>query len=478
MTLHLTRTDGYMNVLSGLNTPGLDRSVMGMNSRGGWRKGLERYWTSRFSHYNYGEIYFTDGLAQKIIDKPADDCFQRGLEIEGDDSGVMEDEFDRLSVYTKLADALRWARLYGGAAILLITKDGGLLRDPLNFNSLEQVTELRVYDLTCIKNSGIYYTDETDPNTFGKIEVYTITPPSLQSFDVHETRLITVSGDPVPIGYVNMNGIPWTGRPVLEGCLSDLMRYNQSLEWALRLLERKQQAVYSMNGLGEMFANEDDAIVQKRINMVDLVRGNLNSVVIDKEDTYQIQNLGMDGVQQAIQEYQTALCASSNIPNMILFGTTKGGLHTTGNNNMESYYGLVAHVQNVIAKPAVEKLVATLYVQKTIPAKDIPDEWHIKWCPLWMPTELEKAQSDQAEATADQLTINNLIALMTQGILSAEEVRKVIVNDIYDEYDFDDALPSDGGDINYAEGIDTSMLQVVAKKSTGNPLETGTKAKE
>jgi hypothetical protein len=145
---------------------------------------------------------------------------------------------------------------------------------------------------------------------------------------------------------------------------------------------------------------------------------------------------------------------------------------------MESYYGLVAHVQNVIAKPAVEKLVATLYVQKTIPAKDIPDEWHIKWCPLWMPTELEKAQSDQAEATADQLTINNLIALMNQGILSAEEVRQVIVNDIYDEYDFDDALPSDGGDINYAEGIDTSMLQVVAKKSTGNPLETGTKVKE
>jgi hypothetical protein len=240
------------------------------------------------------------------------------------------------------------------------------------------------------------------------------------------------------------------------------MRYGQALEWALRLLERKQQAVYSMQGLGEMFANGDDAIVQKRINMVDLVRGNLNSVVVDKEDTYAIQNLGMDGVQSIIQEYQTALAASSNIPKMVLFGETTGGITTTGNNNLESYYSMVSHIQEVIARPPLERLISILYVQKSI--SNIPDTWHIKYCPLWMPTGLEQAQSDQAEATADSANINNLVTLMNQGILSPEEVRKVIVNDIYNEYDFDDALPSDGGDINYAEGIDTSMLNVSAKK--------------
>ena len=469
MNAPVRRNDGYMNVLSGLNTPGLDRSVMGMNgTRSGWRGNLERYWNNRSNYMNYAEIYYTDGLAQRIIDKPSDDAFKEGLEVEGDDSGTMEDEFDRLAVYTKMADAVRWARLYGGAAILMIVKDGSSdLTEPLNMNALEQVLELRIYDMTCVKNSGRYYADESDPGTFGKLEVYTITPPNLNSFDVHETRLITVSGAPVPMGYVNYNGIPWTGRPVLEGCMADLMRYNQSLEWALRLLERKQQAVYQMNGLGEMFANGDDAIVQQRINLVDLVRGNLNSIVIDKDDVYQVQNLGMDGVQQAIQEYQSALCASSGIASIVLFGQTKGGLHSSGNNNMETYYGVVAHIQNVVAQPAIEKLIATLYVQKTIKKSDIPDEWHIKWCPLWSPTELEKAQSDQAEATADQLNINNLVTLMNQGIMSAEEVRKVVVNDIYGDYDLDDALPSDGGDINYAQGIDTAMLQVAAKKNVG-----------
>ena len=127
MNAPVRRNDGYMNVLSGLNTPGLDRSVMGMNTtHRGWRGGLERYWSSRFSYLNYGEIYYTDGLAQKIIDKPADDCFKEGLEVEGDDSGTMEDEFDRLAVYTKMADAVRWARLYGGAAIVMIVKKDGV----------------------------------------------------------------------------------------------------------------------------------------------------------------------------------------------------------------------------------------------------------------------------------------------------------------------------------------------------------------
>ena len=63
-----------------------------------------------------------------------------------------------------------------------------------------------------------------------------------------------------------------------------------------KVVERKQQAVYNMGGLGEMFEAGDDAMVQKRINLVDMVRGNLNSVVIDKDDTYTVLNAGIDGI--------------------------------------------------------------------------------------------------------------------------------------------------------------------------------------
>ena len=103
--------------------------------------------------------------------------------------------------------------------------------------------------------------------------------------------MIAVGGEPIPSRHThNTTRLPWVGRSVLEACYKDIIRYEQGLEWSLRLLERKQQAVYNMGGLAEMFREGDEDAVIKRINLVDMVRGNLNTIVVDKEDTYQHTN--------------------------------------------------------------------------------------------------------------------------------------------------------------------------------------------
>lgn len=453
------RRDGFFNVLSGLNTPGLDRSVMGgFNS--GWQRGLSRYWSGRFHLQGVAELYFSNGIAAKIIDRPADDAFQRGLEIEGDDDKLMADQFDRLAVNIKMANALRWSRLYGGSALLLVARDGGEWRDPLNLDNLDEIDEIKVFDATNIRTTEHYYDDPNDTETFGKLEYYLITPPGVDSFEVHETRLIPVRADPLPIGFnIDSHGLPWMGRSALEGCIEDIRRYNQALDWSIRLLERKQQAVYGMQGLGEMFANGDDQIVQQRINMIDLVRGNLNSVVVDKEDTYEIQNLGLDGIQSLIEEYQISISASSNMPVVVLFGKAIAGLGATQKGNLESYYSMVSHIQQTIAKQPLEKLTSILWLQRELKNR-IPDNWSIVFNPLWMPDESQQAVTKKDESTADMNNISNLITLMNNGILQPEEVRRIVVNDIYPEYGFPDASPSTGGDIDYAEGVDLSQLTV------------------
>ena len=461
------RQDGYMNLLSGLGAPGLDRSVMGGYGGGGWRRGLERFWASRFNTYNLGEYYFSHGLAQTIVDRPADDSVQRGVEIEGDDDDVMLAEYDRLSVLTKVSDGVRWARLYGGAVLLLVAKDGGDFIDPLNLDNLEEIVEIRVYDVTCLKNPGRYYSDPANLETFGRIEYYTVTPPGSQSFDVHETRLIPVSSDPIPVGYTSVYGIPWLGRPALEACFDDLERYYQALSWSARLIERKQQAVWNMTGLAEAFANGDDQLVSHRVNMVDLVRSNLNSVVVDKEDTYNVLNLGLDGLQTLINEFQISISADAKIPVVILFGKSSTGLNASGAGDLETYYGMVSQIQTKIVSPALEKLTSILWVQKSLQGK-IPDKWEICFSPLWQPTDQEQANTDNLEAQANTSKINALMTLMNNSILAPEEVRKIVVNEIYPDYGFDDTLPTTGGDINYAEGVDTSMLDV-PNSDTGGP---------
>ena len=460
------RNDGYMNMLSGLGMPGIDRSVMGGYRDTSYRGGLSRYWASRFHHYDMGDYYNSHGVAQTIIDRPADDSV-KNIEIEGDDDDIMEAEYDRLNVTTRVADAVRWARLYGGSVLLLIANDGGDFIDPLNLDNLESIIDIKVYDITCIKNSGRYYNDSTNLQTYGSIEYYTITPPGANSFDVHETRLIPVGSSVVPVGYTAAVGIPWIGRAVLESCIESLERYYQALQWSVRLIERKQQAIYNMAGLGEMFANGDDEIVTRRINMVDLVRGNLNSVVVDKDDTYTILNLGLDGLQSLIDEFEINVSADSRMPVVILFGKSTTGLNNTGAGDLENYYGMIGQIRDVIVGPVLEKLTSILWVQKSLQGK-IPDQWIIKFNPLWQPTEQEQANTDNLKQQANTSKVNTLVTLMNNGILGPEEVRQIVVNEIYQDYGFDDTLPSDGGDVNYAEGVDTSMLDVPGASNDTN----------
>jgi uncharacterized protein len=450
------RFDGFMNVLSGLGTPGLDRTMATRQT-----SHQSRFGNLRYTHFDLSDLYLSNGLAQKIIDRPSDDSLQRGVEIEGDEDKIMNDEYDRLQVMAKLANALRWSRLFGGAVLLLIAKDGGLLEDPLDLNNLDTIEEIRVYDVTAIRGTDRYYDDQTDPTTFGKMEFYELMPPGVQSVLVHETRLLTIGGEPIPTkAFTNNNQIrlPWIGRSVLEACAPDIVRYQQGLEWSLRLLERKQQAVYNMAGLGEMFEQGDDNAVQKRINLVDMVRGNLNSVVIDKDDTYNILTGPMDGVDNILKEYQTALSASSNIPLMILFGEHSRGIGNSGAGNLESYYGMVSHIQEVIARPPLERLTSILWVQKSL-SGPIPEEWKLTFNPLWIASDLENAQTDLANAQANQAEVQMLVQLMTEQIMAPEEIREIIV-DKYSEFGFPIGLPSIEGDVGYAQGVDTSLMDV------------------
>jgi hypothetical protein len=99
------RFDGFMNVLSGLGS-GMDRTMATTQT--------SRLF-NRYSFLDLSDLYLTNGLAQKIVDRPSDDAVQRGIEIEGDEDNLMGDEYDRLQVLAKLAIALRWSRLFGGA---------------------------------------------------------------------------------------------------------------------------------------------------------------------------------------------------------------------------------------------------------------------------------------------------------------------------------------------------------------------------
>ena len=194
------RTDGYANLLLGYGSANRPSFA--------FRNG-------RYSPYHLAESYVTNGLSQKIIDRPSDDSIQRGVTIDGDDDSLMGDEYDRLQVMASFANAIRWSRLFGGAVIVMIAKDGGDFNEPMDLANIDTILELRVYDATSIKGTDRFYTDATDPITFGKMEYFSISPPGGNAFEIHESRLLLVGGEPYPNRYSH-NNLPWIGRSVLN----------------------------------------------------------------------------------------------------------------------------------------------------------------------------------------------------------------------------------------------------------------------
>ncbi len=399
--------DGYVNAVMGFGMPGLDRTA---HTR--FAVGMPR------SVHDLAGLYAGRGLAARIVDLPADDSLARGVTIEGDDENAIAAEFDRLGALRVLQDAVRWARLDGAAAVLLVAP--GRYDEPLNPDNPGRIAELRAYSVTQLAREPGSYTDPTQPNV-GEPMRYRVTPGGSDPFVVHETRLLRITGDPLPPSGAGWR-VPWDGRSALEACVEDVGRYLRSLGWTERLLERKQQAIYQMLGLAELIAAGEETTAQKRVGMVDMVRSILNSVVIDKEDAYTVLNLGLDGIQPAINELQVAISAATGIPVTVLMGRSPAGQNATGTSDLEIYYGLVGNkVQARTLRRPMERLVEVLWRQPNMARE--PEDWTLTFNPLWVPTAKEQAETEKTRAEARTAQVNAVVSAIDGQMITGDEGR-------------------------------------------------------
>ena len=106
-------------------------------------------------------LYEGNGLFSKIIDRPAEEAVKHGLDIDyGDDSiaEYVEERLDELDFEEKFATAEKWARLYGGALIVMLCDDGGSLEEPLDYDKVRTIEELRVFERAIVQEDyhGLY----------------------------------------------------------------------------------------------------------------------------------------------------------------------------------------------------------------------------------------------------------------------------------------------------------------------------------
>lgn len=361
-------------------------------------------------------LYATGGLYGRVVDVPAEKAVERGIATDGTTSA----EMGRLSVLESLGLALKWARLTGGGCIIPLT-DGAELKEPLSLDRVSRVDELRVFSLPEVSPSGATYADPRDPK-YGQPSSYRVRMDRAQ-FLVHESHIIPVPGDPLP-RLLQLSGIPWQGRPAVSRPFKTIENYLTSQALSVSILRRKQQAVYAMDGLAEMISAGLEDQVQKRIGLVDKVRGILNTVAVDGADSYDIKDMSLSGIKDVMEQFQIALSAETGIPVSLLFGRSAAGENATGEGDFDAFYDMVAGDQRTKLTPAMQRILALVYVQKGV---DAPDDWeHVTWLPLERMSDKERAEVDKMKAQSMALQMQALDAAVASSALSELEAREYL----------------------------------------------------
>lgn len=401
--------DGYMEAFTGAGT-NRDRSSF-VRAKAAYLLGQQEL----------TDMYIGDGFARKIVDCVPEEMTRAGIDLEDMEDDELEDaiesRLDELDALKHFNDAMRWSRLYGGAVCIYGLNDGGTLDTPLNPEGIKSVEFLRVYD----RYQATIQTRNADPTSmdYGKPEMWLISPVVGGSpYLVHNSRLWVFDGDAIP-ELKRQSNQGW-GSSALQSCVDQLKRIGMGHQYAMMMFERAQQAVHKIPALAATLRQPGgDAMIQKRVDVVDYVRGVLNTIVIDAEESYEITTQSMAGIPDVLDRMAEALSAVTNIPTSILMGKQGGGLSNADKGSLDAWHASIASLQNDILSKPLDLLIT--YIIMSLTGQDV--EYKLCFKPLTVLSEKEEAEVKKLKADAKKTQADADCLYITNGVIDPNEVR-------------------------------------------------------
>lgn len=408
--------------------------------------------------YDLAEKYQYNGLFSKIIDRPAEEALKHGIEYNISDQTLadfLDDALDRLDWEEKATTAIRWARLFGGAVIVMLLDDGRGLEEPVNWQDIRSVEELRVYERAIV---------QPDPNCYltGKAEYFDISSTYGGFFRVHRSRCLVFKNGSLP-EYATPQQYFYWGLPEYVRIRRDLSIALHTHQSAANMIDKSVQPVYKQRGLQSTLAGPDgDDKTLKRLLVLDASRGMMNSVAIDMDgEDYSFQTFQLSGASEILESTYSLLSAVTCIPQTILFGRSPSGENATGESDLENYYNFVEGIQKRMLKKNIRTLLKAV-VQAGVYDRSIAESQTIKptFKPLWSLSEAEQATVELSKAQRAQATAQTAQLYIDMQVLQPDEVRQALARDgTLNIEDILDHQPQDAQDDGWAqllEGLETN----------------------
>jgi len=418
---NLIKTDGWANLFSGLGT------------KADKRKSTKVVPDGFLSDAEKEVIYADDGLGARIIDLLPDDMMKQGWhyvfpeEKEGFEkwSEIYDHIFKEMKINDKVNKALKWARLYGGALILLGVYDGEDLSQPLNLNKIKSFENLKIIPRNNVNYGTMEFQMDPKQPHFGQVEYYTVnfyTGRTYEMVRVHYSRVIELHGIEIPSSEASIIPLEYRywGISVLQRIQDRLKDLAGSFGSLSNLLHELTIGKYKYKDLAEIMASKDgEKLVQNRLQAMDMMKSTFHSVLMDIDENFERDSLSFAGVSDVLYQFMMMTSASTGYPMTKLFGISPAGLNSTGDSDTYQYYDMVRAKQQTELLPILERLVHIVSEWQRIP------EPKIEFNPLEQMTEKEQAELEEKKANTEKKKQETYQGYIDMGIMTPEIVEEL-----------------------------------------------------
>jgi uncharacterized protein len=392
--------------------------------------GNKRDKTSYGRHYQtiLGEqellaMYKDTWIASKAVDIFAEDMTRKWRGYKGDKE--MLSEFikaeQKFGVKKSAYDAIKWARLYGGAAIIPVFKsdNNAKISQPLKIDKIRkgELSKLLVVDRTMINGNGVVQTNPLEDN-FGFPEFYNVNGNLNR---IHHSRVFCFYGVDLPYTAKQHNN--YWGDSVIQRMYETINDASTTFHSTAQMMLEMVTDIIKIPNLSTFLATEEDTNkMVERFNLMKLMGSISQLKILDAEEEYERHQIQLPGVNDIITQFLTMVSAAANIPVTRFIGTSPRGMNATGESDLEIHYENVHSKQENELRPIMDKLDEIIQMATF---GSLIEDYSFEFLPLYM-------QDDKELAETQEINSKGRASYMEAKILPKSTVARRLVDEGWD----------------------------------------------
>lgn len=366
-------------------------------------------------------LYRDNWVVQNVVGIIPDDMTREWFTVTGPVGpkhiDALEQEQSRTALRDSINTGLRWGRLYGGAAgLIMIRGQEGMLDKPLDIETILPGTFAGVYVLD--RWCGITPGSELVYNGRGNMvpKYYSInTEDGSTVARVHHSRILRFTGRELP--YLERVTELYWGESEVEALYSDVVKHDNVANNMAALTFRANVDTMEVQNLDQLFSVTSGEMQRRFWNTMQaqsVVRSNFGMQLVNKGDQITNTQYTFTGLQEVYDSMCMDLSGASRIPMTKLFGRSPAGMNATGESDLQNYYDYVDGLRESKLKPVLEQLLPVLCMSAW---GSVPDGLNITFPPLWTPTAKEVSEIAKAKSEA-------VVNAFQAGLLGVDTAQK------------------------------------------------------